>query len=367
MKKILSLFLFIPLFLAIPSHVFATNGIDTFEARVIKVIDQREVTGDNGAEIVQQDLLMRGLSGEWKDKEVTYHGIGQIDVLSGQVYKEGDEVLAQRTLGPGGEEIYSPSEYLRRDWLYLLAAIFALVVAGVGGWKGLRSLLSLVVSFFLILKFMLPAILAGQNPFIISLLGGFAILGVIIYLTEGFNRKSNLAMASVFFALLVTLGLSVLFTWLTRLSGLDEDAGFLIGMTSHQIDFRGLLLSGFLIGAIGVLDDVVIGQIEAVGQLKAANPFMSSWELFKSGYKIGNTHLGAIINTLFLTYAGASLPLLLLFSVQDGTAINFSQAINNELIATEIVRTLVGSVGVALSMPIATAFAAKWLRTKKVV
>jgi uncharacterized membrane protein len=364
MKKIISIVAAIFGVFILCGPVLAGNGLDTFEARVVKVLEQREVVSDNGVKIIQQDLLMRGLSGDWKGKEVAYHGIGAIDVLSGQVYKEGDEVLAQRTTGPGGEDVFVPSEYLRRDWLYLLAALFALVVAAVGGWKGLRSLVALVASFFLILKFMLPAILAGYSPFLISLAGGLAILGVIIYLTEGFNRKSNLAMASVFFSLLMTLGLSVLFTWLTRLSGLDEDAGFLIGMTTNQIDFRGLLLAGFLIGAIGVLDDVVIGQIEAVGQLKKANPFMNRWDLFKSGYKIGNTHLGAIINTLFLTYAGAALPLLLLFSLQNGTAITFSGAINNELIATEIVRTLVGSIGVALSMPIATALAARWMRIK---
>jgi uncharacterized membrane protein len=367
MKKLLSLLLFLPLFFAVSAPALASGGIDTFEARVVKIVDQREVTTENGAKIVQQDLVMRGLSGQWKDKEFSYYGIGQLDVLSGQVYKEGDEVLAQRTIGPGGEEFFSPSEYLRRDWLYLLAALFALVVAVVGGWKGLRSLVALAASFFLILKFILPAILAGYSPFLVSLVGGLVILAFIIYLTEGFNRKSNLAMASVFFSLLITLGLTVLFTWLTRLSGLDEDAGFLIGMTTNQIDFRGLLLAGFLIGAIGVLDDVVIGQVEAVEQLKKANPFMSSWDLFKSGYKIGNTHLGAIVNTLFLTYAGASLPLLLIFSLQSGTAITLPGAINNELIATEIVRTLVGSIGVALSMPIATALAAKWLKVKNKV
>jgi len=362
MKKyilILSLFLGAITF---SGPVLASNDIDTFEARVVKVLDQREVVAENGAKLVQQDLVMRGLKGEWKDKEIVYRGIGQVDVLSGQVYEEGDEVLAQRTTGPGGEDAFAPTEYLRRDWLYLLAALFALVVVAVGGWKGLRSLVALAASFFLILKFILPAILAGYSPFLVSLAGGLVILAFIIYLTEGFNRKSNLAMASVFFSLLITLGLSVLFTWLTRLSGLDEDAGFLIGMTTNQIDFRGLLLAGFLIGAIGVLDDVVIGQIEAVGQLKKTNPLMSSKDLFLAGYKIGNTHLGSMINTLFLTYAGASLPLLLIFSLQDGSAINFSQAINSEVIATEIVRTLVGSIGVALSMPIATALAAKWLK-----
>jgi uncharacterized membrane protein len=125
-----------------------------------------------------------------------------------------------------------------------------------------------------------------------------------------------------------------------------------------------LLLAGFLIGAVGVLDDVVVGQIEAVRQIKEANPFMSFWKLFRSAYKVGNTHLSAIVNTLFLVYAGASLPLLILFSLGENSSITFSGALNNELIATEIVRTLVGSIGVALSIPISTLLAAKWLKIK---
>lgn len=361
MKNIFcALFLLIIAFSAVP----VSASLESFNARVVKIIEQREVIGDNGAKIVQQDLLLKGSDGEWKDEEVISKGIGEIDVLTGQVYKVGDEVLVQKSESSDGDEIFDVAEYLRQDWIYLLAFIFAVVIAVVGGFKGLRSLLSLLVSFFLLLKFMLPAILSGYNPFFVCLLGGLIILGVIIYLTEGFNCKSHLAMASVFFSLLITLGLSVLFTYLCRLTGMDEETGFLTGMTAKAIDFRGLLLAGFLIGAIGVLDDVVIGQIEAIGQLKKANPFMSFWDLFKAGYKIGNTHLGAIVNTLFLTYAGASLPLLLLFSLQDGSAITFSGAINNELIATEIVRTLVGSIGVALSVPIATVLAVKWLKIK---
>ncbi len=364
MKKIFfAIFLVILDLFSLPVSA-AEPSLESFEARVIKVIEQREVVGDNGAKMIQQNLLLRGSSDEWKGREIVSKGIGEIDILTGQVYKVGDEVLVQKSSNSEGEEIFDVTDYLRQDWIYLLALIFALVVAFVGGFKGLRSLLSLVVSFFLLVKFMLPAILAGYNPFLVCLAGGLVVLGVIIYLTEGFNRKSNLAMISVFFSLLITLALSILFTYLCRLTGMDEETGFLTGMTAKAIDYKGLLLAGFLIGAIGVLDDVVIGQIEAVAQLKKANPLLSGWQLFKSSYKVGNTHLGAIINTLFLTYAGASLPLLLLFSLQSGSAITFSGAINNELIATEIVRTLVGSIGVALSVPIATVLAVRWLKVK---
>lgn len=364
MKKYL-LFL---LFLLIPSSAVFAQGddsIENFEARVVEVVEQKNVVNQSGDTVTQQDLLLRGETGEYKGKEIRYQGIGAADVISAQPYEVNDRVLVQKTMTPDGEENFYITDYVRRGWIYLLAIIFSLSVIIIGGWKGIRSLLSLVLSFLVIVKFVIPLIVSGHNPFLVSLFGSFIILGLLIYLTEGFVYKSHLAMLSVFFSLAITLLLSVLFTNLTRLTGLaNEEAGFLIGLTGSPIDFRGLLLAGFLIGAVGVLDDVVVGQIEAVRQIKEADPYMPFGKLFRSAYKVGNTHLGAIVNTLFLVYAGASLPLLMLFSISGPSAINFSQAVNNELIATEIVRTLVGSIGVALSVPISTLLAAKWLKIK---
>jgi len=198
---------------------------------------------------------------------------------------------------------------------------------------------------------------------VVSLFGSFFILVVMIYLTEGINKKSNLGLLSIFFSLSITLFLSWLFVYLAKLTGLaSEETVFLIGAGKKAIDFRGLLLAGILIGAAGVLDDIVVGQIEAVKQIKIANPNLTIWQVFKMGYQVGNTHLGAIINTLFLTYTGASLPLLLLFTLGQNETLTFAQAINNEMIATEIIRTLAGSIGVALSMPIATFLGAKYLK-----
>jgi uncharacterized membrane protein len=144
---------------------------------------------------------------------------------------------------------------------------------------------------------------------------------------------------------------------------------FLIGLGEAAINFKGLLLAGMIIGAIGVLDDIIIGQIESVERIKEANPKISPKRSFELAYKIGNTHLGAIVNTLFLTYAGAALPLLLIFSLGQETGLSVSRAINSEIITTEIVRTLVGSIGVMASMPIATFLAAygfkRWTRSSK--
>ena len=251
------------------------------------------------------------------------------------------------------EEFYV-TDFVRRGYLYLLGAIFCLIIILIGRKKGIKSLISLIISFVIIIKYILPSILNGGNPLISGLIGAFFILTIMIYLTEGWSRKSYLSVLSVFAALFLTLIFSWLFTSLTRLSGMSEDAVFLIGLSKSVINFQGLLLAGMLIGAIGVLDDVIVSQIEVVNQIKTINPQMRNSEVFKSAFKVGTTHLGTMVNTLFLTYAGASLPLLLLFTVNQGEFLTFSQVINNEVIATEIIRTLVGSIGVALSMPIAT-------------
>lgn len=367
LKKILILVLFG--FLLVPITTLAqdlpTISNEIFEARVIKIVDQQEVAREDGTTALQQNILLKGLTGNFIDREIEYQGISDFDVVGNNVYKSGDKVLVQRSAVSGEVDKFYIVDFIRRGYLYLLAAIFVVVIVIAGKSKGLKALLSLVLSFFIIIKLILPQILAGSSPLLVGVLGAFFILVVMIYITGGWNQKSHLAILSVFLSLVATMILSIIFTSLTRLTGMaSEEAAFLIGVGNQAIDFRGLLLAGILIGTVGVLDDVIVGQIEAVQQIKEANPDLASKNIFKMAYRIGNSHLGAIINTLFLTYAGASLPLLLLFIIHQEPFLSFSQVINNEIIATEIVRSLVGSIGVALSLPIATYLASRYLKIK---
>src|SRR3989344_4391164 len=295
----------------------------------------------------QQNLRLKGLTGSFKDQEVVFYGISEIDVASAQNYKVGDKVVVNYIENAEGQDEFFILDFVRRGYLYLLAAIFALTVLAVGKWKGVKSIIGLVLSFVVIMYFILPLIIRGSNPLLVGLAGAFLILTIIIYITEGFNSKAHLAVISILLSLTITLFLSWLFTRLTRLTGLAQEE------------------AGILIGAVGVLDDVIVGQIEAVRQIREANPSYTTWQTFRSAYAIGNTHLGAIVNTLFLTYTGASLPLLLLFKLNQNPPVSFGQAINNEVIATEVVRTLVGSIGVALSLPIATFLAASFIPKEK--
>src|SRR3989339_889936 len=339
-KKIIifSALLFVPFFVS--AQTFDNTKLSNdqiFRAKVLKILDEKTITREDGSKAVQQNLLLRGLEKEWKNKEIEHRGISEIDMASASNYKVGDKVMVSEVKSIDGATDYFVTDFVRSGYLYWLAFIFAAIIVAIGRMKGVKSLLLLI-------------------------------LAIIIYITDGWSKKSHISVASVFFSLLATFILSWVFTHLTRLTGMgEEESIFLLGVNNGAIDFRGLLLTGILIGTVGVLDDVIVSQVELVRQIRMANPNLTDKQVYKSAFEVGNTHLGAIVNTLFLTYAGASLPLLLLFYVNPIGNTDFSQVINNELIATEIVRTLVGSIGVALSIPISTFLATVWLKEKKLL
>lgn len=344
----------------------ADNTVDSFKAQVVRVINEVKKTREDGSTYTQQDLSLRALNGPRQREEFIYYGISDIEVGNAGYYKEGQRVFVDVFRDDSGQETVYVVDFVRTIPIIILASIFIIFVLVVGHFKGFKALISLLLSFVVIIKFILPQIIAGHDPFLVSLIGGLLIMAIIIYLTEGWNKKSHLAIFSVLLSLLITLILSFLFTNLTHLTGLaQEEAIFLVGIGQAEINFRGLLLAGMLIGSIGVLDDIIFGQIEAVARIKEANHKLTPKKVFHLAYKIGNTHLGAIINTLFLTYAGAALPLLILFVVNQASGLSLARALNTEAVTTEIVRTLVGSIGVIASMPIATFLAAWHLKSPK--
>ena len=234
----------------------------------------------------------------------------------------------------------------------------------VGKLRGFRSLLSLLISFYIVVQYIIPQVLSGSDPLLTTLIGSFVILLTIIYLSEGFNRDSNTAIVSILSSLLITIGLSWFFVQMARLTGFSgEEMSTLVSYGYDSLSFKGLLLAGIIIGSLGVLDDVVLAQIAAVKEIYKANPDQSKMEIFASAYKIGVTHINSMTNTLFLAYAGASLPLIALIVSGQSAFSSSTQIINNEEIATEIIRTLTGSIGLISSVPIAT-FLAVW-RLKK--
>ncbi len=365
-KKYLFLGLFIFLLVSLFIPTTYVSAAETVKARVVRILEEKSFTRENGAVVIQQNVELIGLAGGNKGKTLVYEGISDIDVVSGRTYQAGDLVFVSVDQDDSGKTMVYITDYVRERGLIWLFIFFIAVVVLVGGKIGWRSLIALAISFFLIMKFLAPLILAGYNPLLVGPIATFLILISLVYITEGFNRKAHIAILSIFSALIITFLLSWIFVMLTQLSGTaSEEVVFLISDNIKAINFQGLLLAAIIIGALGVLDDIAVGQIEAVEQLLINNPQQTRLNLFRSAMAIGRAHLGAIINTLFLAYAGASLPLILLFNINREPFLSFSQVINHEEIATEIVRSLVGVIGLCLTMPIATLLAVWLLFPKK--
>lgn len=363
MKKI---FLLILLFF--PFLVFAQENIKSdryYKAEVVEVIKQQTTVLPEGGSTEQQNLKLKLLDGERKGQEVEFNGINNFDVISKNIYNTGDQVLVLESVNAEGQASYYITDYIRTKSLWWLIAVFAITITIVGRWKGVRSLISLVASFFVIIKFIIPQILAGANPLLITIIGSAAILLAVVYITEGISHHSHVAVISIFLSLLLSVFLAWFFVQFGKLSGFSSEEDFsLINIGHNVINFKGLLLAGIIIGTLGVLDDVVISQITAVKQLYEANRGLSKKQIFKRAYEIGVSHISSMTNTLFLAYAGVSMSLLILFISGQSAFDSWAQIINNESVATEIVRTLAGSVGLILSVPIST-FLAAWWEEKK--
>lgn len=338
---------------------------EIFKAKIIEVMENNSVLRADGSISIQQKIKMIGLDKNWKNKEIIYDGT-EYDVLSENEYEIGDKVIVGYNQNINGEDKFFILGFSRATTLYWIALLFAFVVVLVGRLKGFRALIVLALTFFIILKFIVPQILSGKDPLFITIIGSLIILFLAVYITEGFKRTSTISIFSILLSLIITGLLSLWFTAITNLTGFaSEESLYLIGLSGGDINIKGLLLAGIIIGALGVLDDVVISQVALVNELKISNPELSKKQIYKKAMRVGVSHLSSMTNTLFLAYAGAALPLLILFSVNEPPFLSFNQVIDNEMIATEIVRTLTGSIGLVLAVPIGTFLAVQFIKNKK--
>ncbi|OKK02297.1 hypothetical protein AMK26_21715 [Streptomyces sp. CB03234] len=250
---------------------------------------------------------------------------------------------------------YSVTDVNRKVPMALLAAIFALAVVAVGRLRGVMALVALAVSFAVLTLFILPAILQGSNPLVVAVVGSSAIMLIALYSCHGLTARTSVAVLGTLISLLLIGLLGSLFIgWASLTGNTDDNTGLIHGLYPN-IDMSGLLLAGVIIGSLGVLDDVTVTQTSAVWELHQADPKMGPRALYRAGIRIGRDHIASVVNTLVLAYAGAALPLLLLFSIAQSSV---GTVANSELVAEEIVRTLVGSIGLVASVPVTTALAA---------
>jgi len=268
-------------------------------------------------------------------------------------FEAGDRIVVQ-PLGaqPGA---YTFVDFQRSRPLLLLGATFAVLVVALARWKGLAALIGLAATMVVLVKFVLPSILDGNDPVAVCIVGASVTMFVVFYVAHGVTVRSSTALVGTLLSLLAT---GLLATWATsasRLGGTGSEEALTLNALAGQVDLRGLLLGGIIIGGLGVLNDVTITQSSAVWQLHLADPGAGPASLYRRGMQVGRDHIGATVDTLILAYAGAALPLLIFFSLADRS---FGEVITSSLVAEEVVRSLVGAIGLVLSVPITTGLAA---------
>lgn len=320
-----------------------------WKARVVEVINQEERTvPGTDTKTTYQKIRVEILEGEKKGEIVTIEN----DFLA---LKKDQKFFLFYTKDINGFETYSVRDVDRIPAMMIFLSIFVIAIVSLGGKQGLRSLLSLAGSFFIILYVLVPSLLKGYPPVITSVVVAAIILFLAIYLTHGFNRESHVAFAGTVTAVILTGILAYVSVTITHLTGFGTDeAVYLNFATRGALNFSGLLLGGIMIGILGVLDDIAVTQAAIVSELYDTAPDLSRKMAYTKALRVGKEHVGALVNTLALAYTGVSLPLLLLFSTSESSLANI---INQEIFAAEIIRTIVGSIGLVLTVPITTLLA----------
>jgi uncharacterized membrane protein len=349
-----------------PTPDFMGGAAKLADATVVKV-DRKACGGGDQTADAGQPGERAPLCQEAKVR-LTGHAAGSgadklVDVEVGEgadspVLHGGDKIVVGRAgTGKAGEADggWYFSDFQRRGPLLALAVFFALAVVIFGRWRGLFALAGLAVSFGVLVRFMLPAILVGKNPVAVAVVGSAAIMFAALYLAHGVNARTTTAVLGTVGALFLTGVLAWVFVTGSHLTGMATEESGLLAASLSGVSLRGLLLGGVVIGSLGVLDDVTVTQASAVWELHQANPAYGFHRLYAAGLRIGRDHIASTVNTLVMAYAGASLPLLVLFTISSR---HLGDVLTSELVAQELVRTLVGSIGLVSAVPITTALAA---------
>lgn len=338
--------------------ILLQDDVQILKAQVVEIVSEESTTVPGvslGAQV--QTLKARILEGSKADQIVIfkndYVALGLDELFYIRIITEADD----------GRVMYSVQEPYRLDVIFWLTVIFIVLVIVFGGIQGIRGIASLLGSLILIAYVLLPGILSGYSPIVVSI--GVSALIIIVgsYITHGFNKTTSSAVVGMIVTVLLVGIAAYMSVHVGNLTGFSsEEAIYLNFDTSGSIDFLGLLMGGIMIGLLGVLYDVAIGQAISVEELHRIAPHVSRVTVYKRAIRMGREHIGALVNTLAIAYVGVSLPLLLLY-MHSSTG-SLLQTVNSEIFATEIIRTMIGSIGLVLAVPITTLIAVLMLMKK---
>lgn len=340
--------------LAPPSD--AAVPITAAHGRIVAFLDPQPIDPNDPGAGQAADVEVELLDGPDKGQRIAAYLQGPSGQLDLPTYDIGDEVVVTATQQDQGPDFAAISDRWRLPFLIGLTAAFALAVVAVGGGRGLRAVLALALTIALVLKVVIPLVLQGVPPLPLAVVVATGVTIFSIGMTEGFSAKSVSAIIGTGASLALTAILAALATALAQFTNAAGSDLVYLQTGAGSFDLRGLLLAAFIFGALGVLDDVTVTQAAAVEEL-AERGGLGGARLFLSAMNIGRSHVAATVNTLFLAYVGASLPLLVLFALSEQPP---ALILNGEIVAVEIVRTMVGSLGIVAAVPLTTAIAV-WL------
>lgn len=337
---------------------------ETFQKAVVTQIKTTGTTYTENSELPYQDLEIKVLDGTDKDKVFVISYGKETAITRNQMLAVGDNIVIIKTQ-IGGDVSYQIIDRYRSTTVIPIILVFFAVVVVLSRWKGLGSIIGMIISLGVILQYIVPQILNGQNPLLVSVVGSFMIMVTTIYLAHGFSAKTTIAVVSTSITLVAIGILSKYFVDIVFLSGMGNDQAVTLRFgTTAGIDLKGLLLGGILIGALGVLDDITTGMTATVFEIHSANPKLKFSELFASSLNVGKEHISSLVNTLVLAYAGSGLPIFLMIYMNlDKYPLWF--ILNDELIMEEVVRTLTGSMGLIMAVPLTAAISAWWVKRKE--
>jgi len=326
----------------------------TWRAKVVTIVATNELAVPGTDTVTERQTI---------DVEVLDGPLdGQIITIDNDflVLSEGDRFYFNHNVYLDGTESFAVTNIDRRGPLGFFVALFAFAVIALGGWQGVRSLVALGVSFLAIFFVLLPGLLAGYNPLMLSFVVAAGILFGAIFFTHGFNRESVVAYSGTMLAVVLTGILAIIAVSASALSGFSSDESVYLNFnTDGTLDFTGLLLGAIIVGVLGVLDDIAVTQAAVVVELYNSNKSLTPREVYGRALRVGREHVGALVNTLVLAYTGASLPLLMYFYLAP---VSFWSLVNSEVFATEIIRAVVGSIGLIMTVPIVTGLAVWYLK-----
>lgn len=325
---------------------------ETVRAEVLRILSEetRDIIGTDADGIVQE-VQVQIQGGERVGDVATF--LNDLMPLS-----EGDSIYVNRLMTIDGVEYYQFKDADRTTPLIFLGLLFVLILIGFTGFHGVRALLSLSLSVGAILFILIPLLLREYPPVLTSVFIAGTVLAISLFLTHGLNPRSLIAFLGTFGAVIVTSIIAVLFVEASQLTGLSSDAAIYLNFsTKGSLDFGALLLGSIIIGILGVLDDVAITQASVVSELKRANSTLSFRSLYVRALRVGRAHITSLVNTLSFAYIGVALPLVLLLAQADSSII---LSINQEMVAAELVRIFVGSIGLILAVPLTTLIGAFW-------